>query len=334
MKAWLLLLCFVSFLALPARAHEVRPALLEIVRTADSFCRITWKTPMSGGDELKLTPVMSGGWLNAAPVRTLQTPTYRLKNWSRSDCSVADLSNQSIAIDGLDETITDVLVRIEYGDGRAGQFALHPGAGPQSLRAAGHATPAAPIYFVLGVEHILTGFDHLAFVFGLILLVGFKARLALAVSGFTIAHSLTLGATALGLVQPWPAFIEALVALSIVFVAAEALKAQGGRATLIARWPLIASGGFGLLHGFAFAGAVAEIGLPQSEKVQALLFFNLGVEVGQLVFIAAAFLGAAAIRRLRVVESGRAPQLPSYSIGVMAAYWFCERAAGLFSPSL
>lgn len=334
MKTLLAIILLTLGLPVQARAHEVRPALLEIIRTADSVCRITWKTPMSGDAGLNLTPQVSDGWLNAAPERMLQTPAYRLQMWTHTDCSLTALRDQSVVIGGLNDTITDVLVRVEYGDGQTRQFAMHPGAGPQSLKPNDSEPPGAFTYFVLGVEHILTGLDHLAFVLGLILLVGFKRRLAIAVSGFTISHSLTLGATAMGLFHPWPAFIETMVALSIVFVGAEAIKARSGRATLIARWPLLASSGFGLLHGFAFAGAIAEIGLPRGEELLALFLFNLGVEVGQLAFVVLVFLIVLAIRPIRDWRSGMALRLPAYTIGIVAAYWFYERAVALFSSSL
>jgi len=326
-----LLLLLLFALAFPASAHEVRPALLEITRDANSLCRIDWKQPTSGEVAIHLSPRFSGGWTDVEPDHEFVASDHRAVRWLRRGCASADLEAQSILIDGLDATITDVLLRIDYGDGDTLVRILHPGDPPLSLARGAHALNGAGAYFTLGVLHILEGADHLAFVLGLILLVGFTGRLFLAVTGFTVAHSLTLGATALGIIHPWPALIEAFVALSIIFVAGEVLRAQRGYDSLTIRWPVIAAFGFGLLHGFAFAGALAEVGLPKGETLLALVLFNAGVEAGQLLFIAGVFVFGLALGPMLPRLPRWTWRLPPYAIGGFAGFLFIARAAALFA---
>lgn len=225
-------------------------------------------------------------------------------------------------------------MRVDYGDGRTLRHVLRPGDAALPLAGAGTGSASgSPLassgYFRLGVEHILEGIDHFAFVLALVLLVGLRARLIAAVTGFTVAHSLTLGATALGWLQPWPAFIEALVALSILFVAAEVVHARRGATNLTDRWPESAALGFGLLHGFAFAGALADIGLPRDETLLALLLFNLGVEAGQLLFVAGILVLSIVARPLFPRVPRWAGAVPAYAIGACAGFWTIERAVAV-----
>lgn len=327
----ILLVLLFCLIGARAEAHEVRPALLEIARAPEQTCRIQWKQPAVGTLAVRLEPHLSGGWIEGAAESDVLAPGYRIMRWTKPECTTAALEAQSFKVDGLDATITDVLVRIDYGDGDIRHHLMRPGDPPLSFGRTGVQFHAAAAYFRLGVEHILEGYDHLAFVFGLILLIGLRARLLVAVTGFTVAHSLTLGATALGIFRPWPMFIETLVALSILFVAAEALRARKGRSSLTTRWPEIVALGFGLLHGFAFAGALSEIGLPQGETLLALLLFNLGVEAGQLIFIAAVLTLGVVARPLLVRLPDWSWRVPAYAIGAAAGFWFIERATALFT---
>ncbi len=322
--------------AVTASAHEVRPALFEIQRTADSHCEIVWKQPTQGELAVRLVPRTSGGWTQVPPDRELRADAYRTQRWVRNGCTLAALEAQSIRVEGLDATLTDVLIRIDFGDGGLLQHLLRAGDPPLSLQRAADRQSAAAArgsgaYFRLGVVHILEGIDHLAFVLALILLVGLRARLITAVTGFTVAHSVTLGATSLGWLHPWPAFVETLVALSILFVAAEVVRARRGIPSLTGRWPELAALGFGLLHGFAFAGALADIGLPRTETLLALLLFNLGVEAGQLTFIAAVLAGSLILRGWLLRLQPWAASLPAYAIGAFAGFWSIERALVLFT---
>jgi len=328
--AYLSILFAIFISACPAVAHEIRPALLDI-RHIPGSCLIIWRQPTIGEFAVPLKPRLSGGWLAQPAQENMLAATHHVGTWKRQPCSLADLERQQLSIDGLNNTITDVLVRVDYGDGHRRSEILHPRDPPLNLARGDRIGHGVLAYFRLGIAHILEGVDHLCFVLALILLVGFRARLAMAVTGFTLAHSLTLGATAFGLIAPWSALIEALVALSIAFVAAEVLRARDGQSSLTIRWPVIAAATFGLLHGFAFASALAEVGLPRDETLLALLLFNLGVEAGQLLFIALIFVIARAMRPLADHLPAAAIRVPPYAIGALAAFWFVDRAVSLLA---
>jgi hydrogenase/urease accessory protein HupE len=190
----------------------------------------------------------------------------------------------------------------------------------------------ARTYTRLGIEHILTGFDHLLFVLALVLLVRGTRRLLWTVTAFTLAHSITLALATLGVIRvPGPP-VEATIALSIVFVASEIVQQARGREGLAARKPWLVAFSFGLLHGLGFAGALAEVGLPQNAIPLALLFFNLGVEIGQLLFIAAVLLLARLAQRLAAgrIDPARASLVAAYAIGGMASYWVIERVSAFW----
>ena len=189
---------------------------------------------------------------------------------------------------------------------------------------------AAKRYTVLGIEHILTGFDHLLFVLCLVLIVAGGWRLVKTITAFTLAHSITLALATLGLVNVSSAPVEASIALSIAFLAAEILRHRGDRDTgLTYRYPWLIAFAFGLLHGLGFAGALATIGLPQSEIPIALLFFNIGVEIGQLAFVAVVLLALDLLRRLRLPSSAWIELAPAYTIGIIATWWLFERISGM-----
>jgi hydrogenase/urease accessory protein HupE len=334
---WILLLILFAqaFAAPAASAHEVRPAFLQIVETSPSRFTVTWKQPVAGELALRLAPDLSNGWLREPPQDEFTTAAFRIRTWRVAAGAADPLAGQTLRVAGLERSITDVLVSVERADGRRFETILkpdHPSAEISFARTAGLAVAA---YFRLGVEHILTGIDHLMFVLGLLLLVGIRWRLIKAITAFTVAHSLTLAASALGLVAPPAAVIEALVALSIVFVAVELANSWRGHSGLTARHPWLIAFTFGLLHGFAFAGALAEVGLPKDAIPQALLLFNLGVEAGQLLFVAAAVLVILALRPIRArlprALAELAPRLPPYAIGAFAAFWFLERTAAAFA---
>src|SRR4029079_5359697 len=202
-----------------------------------------------------------------------------------ADCRVTGLRVQRIGIDGLASTITDSLVRIAFADGTTWTQRLTPQQPFVIIPSAQSLGGVSAVYFELGVEHILTGADHLLFILAMLIITQGLWRLVKTVTAFTIAHSITLGLAALGFVHVPQSPVEAVVALSIVFVAAEIVRGWQGHEGIAARAPWLIAFGFGLLHGFGFAGALSEIGLPQGHIPLALLFFNLGVEAGQLLFI-------------------------------------------------
>jgi hydrogenase/urease accessory protein HupE len=251
------------------------------------------------------------------------------------------LIGQTIGIDGLSATRTDVLVRVERLDGTTQTLRLTPEQTKFVVTAAPGSWEVAKTYFVLGVEHILLGIDHLLFVLGLLFLVGSWRRLVATVTAFTVAHSITLAAATLGWVHVAQAPVEAAIALSVMFVAAEILRAAQGKAGLAARAPWVVAFVFGLLHGFGFAGALREVGLPEKDVPLALLTFNVGVEVGQLMFIAAVMallsLVTRLLRRGRTGEHGpwhtesmiRTPV--AYLVGSMAAFWVVQRVVAFWA---
>lgn len=312
-----------------ALAHETRPAYLEMIEQRPSQWSIVWKQPVMGDRAVKLTPELSNGWLQRKYASEELTPTHYMRRW-RVEAPAADLAGARLKIGGLERSITDVLVHIRTFDGKGGDTILRPGAPSTVVDFGGGRGLAVPAYLGLGMEHILAGADHLAFVLGLVLLVGFNWRLVGVVTSFTLAHSLTLAASALGYVHAPAAAIEALVALSILFVARELLVGWEGSVTR--RRPWLIAFVFGLLHGFAFAGALAQAGLPEGDIPLALLLFNLGVEAGQLMFVAALALAWLALRRIKAYpQNAWQHRLAPYAMGCYAGFLFVERAAAAFA---
>lgn len=332
----LLLTLTVATFASPARAHEVRPALLQISQVDAHHYDILWKQPANGEVAVHLRPQLSGGALEADPAISTVSASFVLKIWRSVSDEAQSLNGQRLSIEGLERTITDVLVSVSLADGRSFETILTPRRTSLQLDLITRPAPPVGEYVGLGIEHILTGNDHLLFVFGLLLLVGRSWALLKTVTAFTVAHSLTLAATALGWLHVRSSVIEALVALSIVILAVELVRRQQGDAGISARFPWLIAFLFGLLHGCAFAGALVEIGLPVEHVPLALFLFNVGVEIGQLVFIAAvlgAFWVATQLWRVAGVHYLAAVELPNrwlrpavhYAIGVFASYWFIER---------
>ncbi|MBL8773754.1 MAG: HupE/UreJ family protein [Phenylobacterium sp.] len=323
---WVFLAALLAGLA-PAQAHEVRPALVQIRETGPTAYEVVWKRPVVGDMALRLVPHLSGGALEKPPAAEQAAPGYVTRVWRVN--GGPPLEGQTLEVEGLSQSVTDVIVRITARDGRTFDHVLKPAQPRMKLAMAPAAGVAVPAYLVLGVEHILIGIDHLLFVLGLLLLIGPNWKLVKAVTGFTVAHSLTLALAALGYISFPSAAIEALVALSILFVAVELMPGRRAADGLAQRRPWLIAFVFGLLHGMAFAGVLADIGLPPDAAPEALLLFNVGVEIGQLVFIGAVLLLMAAGRW--VVSARRwtvprwAPVAPAYLIGSLAAYWLIER---------
>jgi len=306
-----------------ALAHEVRPAYLELHEDKAGEFRVLWKTPMRGEMRLALMPALSGNNQTLTPVATRLTGSAAVQTWRLK--AIAPLRGQTLRIDGLDTTMTDALARIEFADGTTWTRRLTPQEPAVKIPAAQTGATVAADYLALGIEHILLGIDHLLFVLALLLIAQGRWMLVKTVTAFTLAHSITLALAVLGFVHVPQAPVEAVIALSIVFVAGEILHARNGRAGIAARAPWLVAFAFGLLHGFGFAGALTEIGLPQSHIPMALLFFNLGVEIGQLLFIAAVLAGIALLRRWRF-PAWTGP-VPPYAIGSVAMFWVIQRVA-------
>ena len=319
-----------------ARAHEVRPGYLQITRPSATAYRVLWKQPTVGALALRLRPRLSNGWLNRPPDAQSLGGDYRLQTWDVAASEPDALQGRTVGVDGLGGTLTDVLVHVDLGDGRSLETILRPDRPSMTLDLAAKSGLAPPAYLRLGVEHILTGPDHLGFVLGLILLVGFNHRLLGAITAFTVAHSITLAATALGLVRVSPPLVEAMVAMSILFLAAELVRSRRGQPGLTSAQPWLIAFSFGLLHGFAFAGALADVGLPKGAIPLSLFLFNVGVEIGQLMFVGAVWLVAWGVAarpapRLSGPAAAFARAVPPYVIGSMAAFWLWERLGPIFT---
>ncbi len=328
-RALLNVLAALGFICLlmqqPAFAHEVRPAYLELKETSPGVFDVLFKTPMRGDSRLSLSARLPGNAEVRTPTVSQMTDDAMVQTWEIA--ALSPFAGQIVAIDGLESTMTDALVRIEFADGRTWVQRLTPGAPQAMIPTSQTGWDVAFTYLSLGIEHILLGIDHLLFVLGLILLTANIRDLIKAITAFTLAHSVTLAAATLGFVHVPPAPIEAAIALSIVFVAVEIVHAQQGRIGVAVRMPWLIAFAFGLLHGFGFAGALSEVGIPAGHIPVALLFFNLGVEVGQLMFVAVV-LGA---RFMLQSIWGRWPHwtrlVPPYAIGTIAMFWVFQRVA-------
>ena len=263
---------------------------------------------------MPLVPTISTGWLQSEPYSSSRTDTAYVREW-RIPAPHADLAGATVEVQGLERTITDVLLRVVYANGTELTQLLNPGA--PRLRLPSATKPGLPIrqYLELGFTHIWSGIDHLLYIAGLVLLVRDARSLVKTITGFTVAHSITLGAAALGYVNVPAAPVEATIALSIAYVAAEVVNARQGRASLVRRAPWVMAFGFGLLHGLGFAGALSEVGLPAHAIALALLLFNIGIEIGQLTFVALLLLAARALWRMAPGLVSRLSWAPPHVIG-------------------
>ena len=316
------------FVLLPAaNAHETRPIYLELKETAPGQYGVLWRTPVLAGMRLPVTLKLPDG------VRNVREPvvhelTDSLLERRAIDAGPAGLAGRRIDFPGLQFTITDVLVRVERQDGTVTTELVRPTRPWFELAAPRGTLATAGVFLEQGIEHILLGVDHLLFVLGLLLLVPTTRLLVETITAFTVGHSITLSAAAIGIAHVPSRPIEVLIAASVLLLAVE-LARESVHDTLLRRLPWIAALAFGLLHGFGFAGALAEAGLPQRDVPMALLAFNVGIELGQLAFVAACLLAAAALRRVPVAWPRWVRQLPLYAMGSLAAFWCIERAVAL-----
>jgi hydrogenase/urease accessory protein HupE len=324
MKARILPILVALLSPVAALGHEVRPAYLALQEDRPGEFSVLWKTPMVGEMRLALDPEISGPAETVSPKAARTTGSAAVQTWH---LRIDDLRGRTVRVQGLEHSMTDALVRVGFADGSTWVQRLTPQQ-PQAVvpeRQSGSAV--AGTYLALGLEHILFGIDHLLFVLALLLLTNGTWRLVKTVTAFTVAHSITLGLATLGFVHVPSKPVEAVIALSIVFVAVEVVRAREGRTGLAARMPWMVAFTFGLLHGFGFAGALSAVGLPEANIPVALLFFNLGVEIGQLLFVAVALFVIGAVRRLWAAWPRWAALAPPYAIGGLASFWMIERIA-------
>jgi hydrogenase/urease accessory protein HupE len=314
----------------PTRADEFKPGYLQLTQLDHETYDVLWKIPaIDESTTLKVRPQFPEGTEALTPVRSTFSRGITVQRWRIR--VPQGLDGNAVFFSQLSETRIDVLARLVRLDGTVQLERILP-VNPSFV---GRASPGplevVTTYTILGIEHILSGFDHLLFVLALVLLVQGTRRLLVTITAFTAAHSLTLAGATLGWVQvPGPP-VEASIALSIVFVASEIVHARQGRYSVTQHYPWVVAFTFGLLHGFGFAGALAEVGLPQSSIPIALLFFNVGVEIGQLLFVGAVLAviaaGCRAGPRLRLSEPAWIWRVAPYAVGGLASFWLVERIA-------
>ena len=323
-----LLLFLIAVISVPAAAHEIRPAFLQIREIERQTYDILWKTPAQGDMRLALNAILPRECKNLGEPRTTLVNAAVIAHW-RANCE-GGLPGREIVIENLETSLTDVILRFEPLTESPKTLRINGAAPTVVIPSRQSMGEVAATYFDLGVEHILFGFDHLLFVLCLLMLVRDFRRLLFAITAFTLAHSITLAGTTFGWLRLASAPVEACIALSIAFVAAEILKTRDGESSATQRWPWIASFAFGLLHGFGFASALRDIGLPQDAVPSALLFFNLGVEAGQILFVAAVLALVLVWRRYGPRLPVWAWRAPPYVAGIVASFWFIERTVRVF----
>ena len=310
-----------------AFAHELQPSSFEVRQLTQDRFEVIWRAPIYYKKPHPAKLQLPEQWQTVGEPTVKHLPDSALHRRVVSVPS-GDITGGVIRFIGLQATITDVFARFTWLDGAETTAIARPSKPWIDIVGKRSGWQVAGDYTVLGVDHILSGFDHLTFVLALLLIVSGAKRLLITVTSFTVAHSITLAVATLGVMWvPGPP-VEAVIALSILFLASELLKVNRGLPSLTAQYPWVVAFVFGLLHGFGFAGALSDVGLPAGEVPLALLMFNVGVELGQLLFIAAVLLVMTALNKVHIKWPSWAQQLPAYGIGSIAAFWFIERLAG------
>ncbi len=325
MKKYLLLL-FLLF-SIDAFSHEVRPGYLQLKEISPNTFEVYWKIPSRGKSIPKIDVVFPA---NTEIIKS-SGPTF-VEGFAKFKYVLkveGPLAGQSIRIEGLKRTLIDVLLRLEYQNGEQITWMLRPDADNVIVPGKTSTFQVIKLYTILGVEHILFGFDHLLFVLALIVLARGKWKIIKTVTAFTLAHSITLSLASLGWVVFPAAPVEAVIALSIVYLALEIINLEKGAPSLTSKKPWLVAFIFGLLHGFGFAGALSEIGLPAQAIPFALAFFNVGVELGQLAFVLLA-LGVFFLLKKTPINWSKAQVLLAYGVGGTAAFWMIERVVGFW----
>ena len=384
-QGWMLALLGAAAFPSALAAHEVRPAYLELTEVSAGRFEVLWKQPVLADAEpglvrrLPLRPAFPAHCREAGRALPELTAAALLERWT-IDCGPGGMGAEPIEIAGLPRTLTDVLLRVRFVDGASVDHLLRPEAPRVVVSPEGGGGMAVPAYLRLGVEHLLFGFDHILFVVGLMFLVRRPLQLVQVVTAFTAAHSITLALSTLGVLTLSQRPVEAVIALSILYLAVELARGAGRAAgaggadgaggasgtggadgaggaggagdasraigagnaggaagsdrggSSLARSPWTIAFGFGLLHGFGFAGALADIGLPEQARAMALLLFNVGVEIGQLMVVGVLLALLYWLRVGRVALPAAAVQAPIVVMGAVSAYWFLERVLSMVPP--
>ena len=313
-------LCLLAGVA--AHAHEVRPGFLQLTEVAPDTFDVLWKQPVMDNRRLRIDPMLPDACEASEAKRSERTADALIERWQVR----CPMTQGTISVSGLKRTLTDILVRVAYADGEQLSQLLRADAPVMDLD-----DPEVPVlgYLILGIEHLLFGIDHILFVVGLVLLIKAPWTLVKTVTAFTLAHSITLALSVLGWVRLSQGPVEVLIAISIVLLARE-LAVPGE--SLTRRKPWLMAFSFGLLHGFGFAGALAEIGLPDDALAASLLFFNVGLELGQLMIVLPLFALMWLIAK-RLIVSRLLVNAAVYAMGGVAVYWTVDRLLPLFAPA-
>lgn len=318
----------VLLLASAGWAHPLAPALLELVETPDGPVEVVWKTPLQRPVGSDVQPVLPAHCERTPGGEAVREDTGVVVRF-RVDCGERGLVGATLGVRGLEGEGTNALLRVALRDGRRMQAVLHARQPSYVVPERQTAWGVARDYAALGIEHILTGLDHLVFVLGLVLLVRGGRSLLYTVTSFTLGHSVTLSLATLGFVRFPSALVELVIAGTILLLALELARPPVETGSWMRRAPWLMAFGFGLLHGLGFAGALAEVGLPGSEIPLALLAFNVGIEVGQLAFVAVVLAARRLLASVRVPLPAWALRAPAHVMGGLAVYWCLDRGASL-----
>lgn len=307
-----------------AGAHALEPSLLELRELGGGRVAVTWTTPAQRLPGIVVRPRLPEGCRDATEPVVDEAGDQLVARWT-ADCGPGGLVGRRVGVDGVAAARTDALVRIVLADERIVEGVVSADQPMLDVPARPSRVAVARDFVRLGVHHILTGWDHLLFVLGLLLLVGGGRPLLATITAFTLGHSVTLSLAVLGVVHVPSRPVEVAIAATIYVLAIE--LADGTRRSLLARRPWLMAAAFGLVHGLGFAGALAETGLPQGDIPVALATFNVGIELGQLGVVLTALAVGLIVRR--VPRPAWIDALPAYAIGSLAVFWMLERAAAL-----
>jgi hydrogenase/urease accessory protein HupE len=317
-------------LPLAATAHEARPAYLAINETAPGQFSILWRTPVLSGMRLPVVLRLPEGVRDIRPPQFDDLTDSRIeRRWI--DAGPGGLEGKRFDFLGLQMTITDVFVRIERLGGAHSTEIVRPSRPYIEIPAPRGALSTVQAFLLQGIQHILFGADHLLFVLGLLLIVKNRWMLVKTITAFTVAHSLTLAAATLGYANIPAPPLNAAIALSILFLGPEVVRSWRGETSFTLRHPWVVAFAFGLLHGFGFASGLTSLGLPRGEIPLALLSFNIGVEIGQLGFVALILLLLRAFKILDMRWPLWLERAPGYVVGSLGAFWTIQRVVAMVS---
>jgi hydrogenase/urease accessory protein HupE len=331
---WLLttlLFCAIAY-AHPAWAHESRPLYLEIKETAPNHFSVLWRTPTMAGMRLPVVLQLPKDVQDDRPPIQQDLTDSQIER-RFINAGPVGLAGKRIEFVGLQGTIADVLVRVEMLDGRKFTTIVRSSQPWVQIEATQSTWAVAGTFIVQGIRHILFGADHMLFVLGLLLIVKGRWMLLKTVTAFTVAHSITLAIATLGYAEVPVVPLNAAIALSILFLGPEIVRCWRGETSFTIRHPWVVAFAFGLLHGFGFASALTSAGLPRHDLPLALFTFNIGVEIGQLSFVALILLLERSFQILQVRWPRWTQAVPGYTVGSLGAFWTVQRIAILLSGS-